>query len=515
MRSPDSDQSPMIFAPEPEPQEPMQRANWRILIVDDDDEVHKVTQLALKNQIILDRKLCFEHAYNSREARQILTEQADFAVILLDVVMETETAGLDLVHYIRQNLSLSAPRIILRTGQPGYAPEQEVIHSYDINDYRSKTEMTQSRLITSVTTAIRSYRQINLLDQSLQGLELAIRKASATPNIRGLKSFADYTLDQFNHILGIRYDGIVIAQIGHSLSILASCGTFCDIRSVDQLSENRRLMLQEALFAADVRQEANYVCLNINHDSQPAAICLQLPHPVDNADIHLLQTFIKHLRVAYQNIILLQQLHHTAYVDDVTQLPNRAKLIRHLDQLAEQHSNHMCAALLDIEHFSDINGSLGQSFGDDTLRAVTALLKRKFDGSSVVCARINSDVFGVVGPASEVTPDALLALFESPIEINSNSIPLRIKVGLSPIGTFHKDGLGILHQCSLALKQAKRSQHISYAWFEADYETRTRERLSIVRRLRQAFNQDELELWYQPQLQLYSLNPLSSTSSPP
>lgn len=500
----DPDHSPMIFAPEPEAIDQLPRASWRILVVDDDDEVHKVTRLALGNQTLLDRTLNFEHAYSSRQARQILTEHDDFAVILLDVVMETDSAGLDLVHYIRETLGLTAPRIILRTGQPGYAPEQEVIHNYDINDYRSKTEMTQGRLVTSVTTAIRSYRQINLLDQSLQGLEHAIRRASSAPNLKGLATFSEYILEQLQSLLGLHFEGIFLAELDHQISIFAGTGQFRDLSQISELPESAQQLAKESLYSDGINQSGSCICLNINNQSLPASICLKMPGTVDRADLQLLQTYIKHLRVAFQNIILMQQLHHTAYVDEVTRLPNRAKTIQILDQLTEHPGTNMCAALIDIEHFSDINGSLGQSFGDDTLRAIASVLKRHFTSSTTHCTRVNSDVFGIIGPEHELTPEAIIGLFDKPIEVNSNQIPIRIKIGLCRIANFHQDGLGVLHQCSLALKQAKRSQHLHHTWFEADYETRTRERLNIIRRLRQAFNHEQLEIWYQPQVCLDS-----------
>ena len=492
----------MIFAPEPHPLDEIPRASWRVLVVDDDDEVHKVTQLALSNQLILDRTLTFEHAYSSRQARQILTEYDDFAVILLDVVMETETAGLDLVRYVREEMDLSAPRIILRTGQPGYAPEQEVIHNYDINDYRSKTEMTQGRLLTSVTTAIRSFRQINLLDQCLQGLEQAIRRASSAPNIKGLKTFSEYLLEQLQSLLGLHFEGVIAAELDGSPQLLSGLGPLGEVSQFSELPEASQQLIRESLFADDICQSATYICLNINSHSLPTSICLKMPSVIDNADLQLLKSYAKHLRVAFQNIILMQQLHHTAYVDEVTQLPNRVQTIQILDQLSIQQDANRCAALIDIEHFSDINGSLGQAFGDDTLKAIAAVLEKHFAGDSVHCTRVNSDVFCVIGPESEVSPEILLSLFEQPIDVNSHQIPLRVKIGLCRIACFHLDGLSILHQCSLALKQAKRSQHLHHTWFEADYETRTRERLSIIRRLRKAFNQEQLELWYQPQVSL-------------
>ncbi|HAY11277.1 MAG TPA: response regulator receiver protein, partial [Thauera sp.] len=91
--------------------------------------------------------------------------------ILLDVVMESEHAGLHLVRRIRQELDNSETRIILRTGQPGQAPEIDTIRRYDINDYKTKSELTRTKLFTSLTAAIRSYAQLCQLDESRRGLE--------------------------------------------------------------------------------------------------------------------------------------------------------------------------------------------------------------------------------------------------------------------------------------------------------------------------------------------------------
>ncbi len=108
--------------------------SWKILIVDDDKDVHQATKFAMANTQVLDRDLQFLHAYSAAEAVQILQDQHEIAVILLDVVMESEDAGLKLVQIIRNDLQISESRIILRTGQPGYAPEIDAIRDYDIND---------------------------------------------------------------------------------------------------------------------------------------------------------------------------------------------------------------------------------------------------------------------------------------------------------------------------------------------------------------------------------------------
>ncbi len=138
---------------------------WKIVIVDDEDEVHDVTSLALRNVSFRERALSFLNAKSAREARQLLGEHPDAAVVLLDVVMETDDAGLQLVRYIRESLENQRIRVVLRTGCPGQAPETDVIRDYDISDYRTKTELTSTRLFTTVIAALRSYEQLDELER--------------------------------------------------------------------------------------------------------------------------------------------------------------------------------------------------------------------------------------------------------------------------------------------------------------------------------------------------------------
>ena len=138
---------------------------WRLMVIDDEPDVHRATTFALAGVKILGRPLQFLHAYSAAEATVLLRCEPDVAVVLLDVVMEREDAGLALVKTIRQDLRLTELRIILRTGQPGYAPEIETIHDFDINDYKTKSELTRTKLYATVTAAVRAYEQIRKLDQ--------------------------------------------------------------------------------------------------------------------------------------------------------------------------------------------------------------------------------------------------------------------------------------------------------------------------------------------------------------
>ncbi len=138
---------------------------WRLLIVDDEPDVHRATLLAMHGVSLFSRPLEFLHAYSVAEATQVLRRERDIAVVMLDVVMEREDAGLTLVKVIREELKLADVRIILRTGQPGSAPEIATITAFDINDYRTKSELTRSMLYITIASALRSYQQIKALEE--------------------------------------------------------------------------------------------------------------------------------------------------------------------------------------------------------------------------------------------------------------------------------------------------------------------------------------------------------------
>jgi signal transduction histidine kinase/FixJ family two-component response regulator/HPt (histidine-containing phosphotransfer) domain-containing protein len=143
-------------APAPPPPLPP----WPVLVVDDDEEVHIMTRLVLSKLRYKDRPLELLTARSGNEADDVFRRREDIAVALLDIVMETDDAGLRLARRIREEFANTDTRLILRTGQPGQAPVRDVIVNYDINDYKSKTELTSEKLFITIITGLRSYDNI-------------------------------------------------------------------------------------------------------------------------------------------------------------------------------------------------------------------------------------------------------------------------------------------------------------------------------------------------------------------
>jgi CheY-like chemotaxis protein len=153
------------------------KAPWRVLIVDDDVDVHVVTKFALSNTSFMGRRLSFVHAYSGAEAMTILRETPDIALILLDVIMETHEAGLRVARQIREELDNQLVRIVLRTGQPGQALEHSIIVDYDINDFWCKTDLTTRKLFTTVIASLRAYAGIEAAQRQIQALRASLDQA--------------------------------------------------------------------------------------------------------------------------------------------------------------------------------------------------------------------------------------------------------------------------------------------------------------------------------------------------
>lgn len=170
-------------------------AAWKILIVDDEQQVHSVTTMALMGVEFDNRPLEFLSAYSAEEARQVIADHPDLAIILLDVVMETDDAGLKLVEYVRETVNNKDVRIIIRTGQAGLVPERAAVAKYDINGFREKTELTADKLFSTVYTALSSYRDLHALREEVtrrrQVEKLQIKQSSELQKANtSLKQFA-------------------------------------------------------------------------------------------------------------------------------------------------------------------------------------------------------------------------------------------------------------------------------------------------------------------------------------
>lgn len=484
---------------------------WNVLIVDDDEDIHRITVFALLHAEILGRRLHFLHAYSSAEALAHLTPENDIAVILLDVVMEREDAGLRLVHRIRNDLGLDSVRIILRTGQPGFAPEVNAIRDYDINDYRLKSELTHHRLYAAMTTAIRSYQQIRSLDRHRRGLDAILGASRKMMTQRSIQDFAEDIIDEIHRLLPCNVEGLVCASQalpGGEIRILAGSDRYSALAgqtlagtavpATVTAAVKRCFDEQSHRFDADA---STLYCAGKSGIN--LVIHVDTGAPIDSLHEQLLALLCAHLAVNLDNQQLVSQLRNLAYRDPLLHIPNRQDFIRRIERARQGNTASHGVALIDIDHFSEINDALGHHFGDTLLKAVATRLIDALP-KEVVIARIAGDTFGVLGHQEAIAPDVLAKLFGSPFLAEDAEQTLNATIGLARLADVDAsgDGTEVLKAANIALNQAKINARGEALRFSRDMEIETQERLKRLRALRAAFDHEQLFLAYQPQYEL-------------
>lgn len=274
-------------------------STWNLLIVDDDEAVHEITRLVLKNVNVLGKGLTIYSAYSAQQARELIHGDIDFSFAIIDVVMETDKAGLDLIKWIRNNEENDDIRLVLRTGQPGNAPEKDIIIQYDIHDYKEKSELTAKKLFTLSFSCLRAYRDIVKAKEMVKML----RHSEKMDIIGQLTSGIAH---DFNNILGvILANSELLQQIPpHTEKQLKK------IRGIEKAAAMGGHLTQKlrALTISEVEEKSN---VNINHiiSSMDVLICNSDINDIDikyelNDDIWLTNINTADFEAALFNLLI-------------------------------------------------------------------------------------------------------------------------------------------------------------------------------------------------------------------
>lgn len=307
------------FAPEEASTAEEVAGTWKVLVADDEEEVHRVTRLSLKDFVFEGRHLEILSAYSGEQTQLLLSEHPDTAVLLLDVVMEEEDTGLKIVRWIRETLRNSTVRIILRTGQPGMAPEHKVILSYDINDYKNKTELTIQKLFTTVVSALRSWRDLTTIERNKQGLEMIIRASSDLFRMSSIQKMMDGLLVQLTslfyldeHALYTKTSAFTAQGDGGELVVVNATGKFQNLEG-KPVFQSAPEYVREAITLGRQKRESyfavNYsVIYLLGWDKVEHVIFLEGSRRLNSWEVDLIKLFLSNVNLAYDNLLLHQEV---------------------------------------------------------------------------------------------------------------------------------------------------------------------------------------------------------------
>ncbi len=300
---------------------------YKIVVADDDEEVHRVTSMILKGFVFEDHPLEIIDTYSGAETVEVFRIIPDIAILFLDVVMEKDYSGLEVVKKIRNDLGNHSTRIVLRTGQPGEAPEEEVIRDYDINDYRLKTELTANRLKTTLYSTLRNYRDIKSIEKHKGGLEKIIKTTSKLFENNTLKDFLISMLEELSnfhqdnpemlYIRGSKQElahGLVTISERKSHTIVAATGKYesfigLDIDHIPELDHVSEWLNSEKEDRFIYRLENGFIIEG--HGKSQLNNFIYVEGVNEEYDFDLIQLFLSNFAVALDNFILSNLLYST------------------------------------------------------------------------------------------------------------------------------------------------------------------------------------------------------------
>jgi len=337
---------------------------WLVMIVDDEQGVHDITTLALKKFRFQGKKLKFIHAYSRPEAEKMIVENPDTALMLLDVVMDSDDAGLLVANFVRNEAKNSFVRIVLRTGQPGAAPESKVIHDYDINDYKDKTELTAQKLTTTLFASLRSYRDIIALDKNRKGLERVVYSTSELFKTSGMKEFVSGLLLQISSVMGLSGDTLLASSPDSASSFIAGCNGNDDgicsdsniIAGTGRFSSASGKTVSSVVRGDDLElickaiKEEKSCCGNgncvfyfKNKAGSFGFVYITNCEGVNSIDQKLIEMFCANISIAYENISLYREIEDT-----------QSEVIHTLGSIAEFRSKETSQHVSRVAAFSEL-----------------------------------------------------------------------------------------------------------------------------------------------------------------
>ncbi|MFT5163721.1 MAG: signal transduction histidine kinase/FixJ family two-component response regulator [Alteromonadaceae bacterium] len=347
------DDNDFFFADEDEIIRPT-KDPFKVLIVDDEPGIHQVTALALQELTYEERPLTFLHAYSGQEANSIIEHTPDIALVLLDVVMETQTAGLDVAKYIREELNNHLTRIILRTGQPGYLPEAEIIRNYDINDYKNKTELSKAKLYSTVITALRGYSELIGTESYRQALSKIMDSSEQLLTTTNFNQFHQRLCDDLQNLLplGKLFDRQQVSYVlfKHHDNINNVIRHSDNISNIDEWFEKFR-PIRESAFKGGKRIYQSLAILPLDNckSDEPLFLAIDNNEILCKQEQQLLGIFSHYLEVASTNLALQLSL-SSLNADLEAKVDTRTRQLSVEKQKAEQANQAKSQFLANMSH---------------------------------------------------------------------------------------------------------------------------------------------------------------------
>lgn len=491
-------------------------ASWNVLAVDDDRDFQAALAFSLKDAILLERPVVLTQVFSMVEAARILANRRDFAVVLADVVMETEDAGLRLAKAIREMLGYFDTRIILLTGQPGFAPIDSVMSRYDLSDYCLKSDVNRRGIKNILTGSLRAYRDIAAVNFARRSLNLILETSNRLVAKRKHEEIANIVLHEITRMLSLPPEGIVCVRSSVSsvvspeqVLVIGAAGHLAPL--IGSTTSNLPDPAVSAALVTSLREERDVdlsggsVLFFPPHLSfEHYAVYVATGRRLEQTEYELLKVFIDTAARGFGTANLLNSLERQALVDPLLDIGNRNAMLREIQRAIETPEAGLQNLLkIDIDNFNGINSAFGSEHASQLLVAIRDAVLKVFPSPHFL-ARVAPDMFYVIGPADLVNFAAAEPIFTQPLRAGGNEYRVTACYALMPLSDPGMTPEEVLRAVSSSMRAAKRNGPGSRIRHDPAFEAEARRRFAISSDLAQALSGEELTTVIQPQIDLAS-----------
>ncbi|SIS75604.1 EAL domain-containing protein [Neptunomonas antarctica] len=496
---------------------------WKILSVEDDQNYQDTLLYSLRDLKVMQRPLQVLTANSATGAAAVLARHNDINVILLDVVMETDDAGLRLVDTIREVLGDSVVRIILLTGQPGMIPRQDVMQRYDIDEYWCKSDLTSDKLQTIVASHIRTYQSIYELHQARKGLMMVVDAARAITSKQNLVEFGHTVLEEIGRIIGVSCGGGILCAADNNnddplqAEVIATSGTYGEFDGsiegfLAQGCDTKADIVSAALRkAVATEQHQFYPGFNVlyfdtsalDHHRQRYMMIVDSEQPLDKNNLNLLKVFSENIRSGFTNVALTNRLGDLAYKDQELQIHNRNWLLRELNIMKTTERSSGIMIMVDVKHCKEMEITIGNIHARQLLTQLCQNLMLACPQCYAI-ARTDDHSFALLTHNNAPDEECLNKLADQCINIDGLDHYLHLTVARVDLELLaEEEAERIVHLAEAVIYQAGQ-QHKRVMSYQPVMLEQITSRHQLLRELQVAIQNRDMFLVLQPKVHLVS-----------
>ncbi|MCH1918633.1 EAL domain-containing protein [Shewanella sp. A3A] len=493
---------------------------WHVLSVEDDANYQASLVNILEGYVVKQQPIHMHTAGSAAHAAEVIAATPELSVVLLDVVMEDDDAGLRLVDTIRHVIGNSTLRVILLTGQAGMAPFTDVMQRYDIDEYWQKTDLTADKIRSVVAAHIRTWSAYHELEQARKGLTMVVEASRELSRLSDIKEYANLLLAKVSRIIDASIGGIICAQHAAAVhpseyNVVSHSGIFSElcqtsVQTLGQLPapycERLKPLIARCHQLKQHQFDGNFSVLYFTADKVDDAsnfmMVVESQTPLSDYHINLLKVFSENVSNGFNNILLCNRLSELAYYDAELHIPNRAWMQRFINNLSQDERQNALVLAITIRDYYDLVLSIPTASFAEVLSQFYQAIGKAMPTERYI-ARVNDDCFAVVLHKTDLLQPHALAELDH-VEISADRMQLHIEVNtvLMDLALLKgEDADSIIHLLSSTVQHGRKSHH-HYTEYTNEFRADILARHKLLQGLNCAIDEQQLVLVLQPKVRL-------------